>query len=114
MEYFADATGATDAWFAGTGGVVALAIGLAVLALSIAAILSTLVDRRTTAGGKFLWIVFEVWFPVFGAVAWFAVGRKGHLNRFLGIAKGSGRHSAPASVGQHSDAVVDQVGLGHA
>ncbi|WP_376769791.1 PLD nuclease N-terminal domain-containing protein [Nocardiopsis aegyptia] len=87
----------------GIMGVIFLVIALAMLALVIWAIVSTLLDSDLTAGGKLLWIVFELWTPLLGAIAWLVVGRRGHLNRLLGIDKGRARHSVPTSVGQHSD-----------
>ncbi|KOX08815.1 PLD nuclease N-terminal domain-containing protein [Nocardiopsis sp. NRRL B-16309] len=106
-------------WLSGIAGVIFLAIGLAVLILLIWAIVSTLADSDLTAGGKLLWVVFELWTPLLGAIAWLVVGRKGHLNRLLGIDKGRARHTVPTSVGQHSNVASrddrpDQTGLGHA
>ncbi|GAA1453083.1 hypothetical protein GCM10009602_58190 [Nocardiopsis tropica] len=99
----ADSTDTAVAWMGGITGLVFLLIGLFLLVLVIAAVISALVDGDTTGGGKLLWIIFIVWFPLFGAVAWFVVGKKGHLNRFLGIDKGRARHTVPSSVGQHSN-----------
>jgi uncharacterized membrane protein YhaH (DUF805 family) len=110
----ADRAETTVAWMGGIAGVFLALVGLAVLALVVAAVVSTLADRDTTGGGKLLWIVFILWFPLFGAIAWFVVGRKGHLNRFLGIDKGRARHTIPTSVGQHSDALPHRNGLHHA
>ena len=88
---------------AGAMGVAIAVIGLALLVLLIAAIVSAVVDDNTTGGGKLLWVIFILWFPFFGAVAWFVVGKKGYLNRILGIDKGKVRHTSPPSVGHHSD-----------
>lgn len=107
---FADATDTTTAWLSGIAGVVALVAVLALLALVIVAVISALIDSDTSGGGKLLWVVFILWAPVFGAVAWLVVGKKGHLNRFLGIDKGRARHTVPASVGQHSDVAPNQNG----
>jgi hypothetical protein len=93
----------TIAWMGGITGLIFLLIGVALVVLVLWAIISTLFHRDTSAGGKFLWILFELWAPVFGAVAWLVVGRKGHLNRLLGIDKGRARHTLPTSVGQHSN-----------
>ncbi|WP_159942629.1 MULTISPECIES: PLD nuclease N-terminal domain-containing protein [unclassified Nocardiopsis] len=102
-------------WMGGTTGVVLALAAVALAVLVVAAIISALADRNTSGGGKLLWIIFVLWFPLFGAVAWFVVGRKGHLNRFLGIDKGRARHSVPVSVGQHSDAAARNGGsLRHA
>lgn len=117
-------------WLSGIMGVIFLIIGLALLILIIWAIISTLVDSDLTAGGKLLWIIFELWTPLLGAVAWLVVGRRGHLNRLLGIDKGRARHTVPTSVGQHSNVgtrpapgapqapayerAQDQTGLGNA
>ncbi|WP_116247477.1 PLD nuclease N-terminal domain-containing protein [Nocardiopsis sp. FIRDI 009] len=113
FTYLADTTDTAYTWATGIIGVIVLIIGLVLVVLLIAAVISTLIHRDTTAGGKLLWIIFELWFPLLGSVAWFVVGRKGHLNRFLGISKDRARHSAP-SVGQHSNIAVNQEGLGHA
>ncbi|RKS06725.1 phospholipase D-like protein [Nocardiopsis sp. Huas11] len=93
----------TITWLGGIAGLIFLLIGLALVVLVLWAIISTLFHRDTSAGGKFLWILFELWAPLFGAVAWLVVGRKGHLNRLLGIDKGRARHTLPTSVGQHSN-----------
>ncbi|MEV2278193.1 PLD nuclease N-terminal domain-containing protein [Nocardiopsis sp. NPDC049922] len=114
FTYLADTTDPVATLAAGITGVIVLALGLALLVLLVAAVVSTLVHKDTTGGGKLLWIIFEISYPLFGPVAWFVVGRKGHLNRILGIAKNRSRHSAPPSVGQHSDVSNDQNGLGHA
>lgn len=99
----ADSTDTAVAWMSGITGLVFLLIGLFLLVLVIAAVISALAHGDTTGGGKLLWIIFILWFPLFGAVAWFVVGKKGHLNRFLGIDKGRARHTLPSSVGQHSN-----------
>ncbi|MCY9786711.1 PLDc N-terminal domain-containing protein [Nocardiopsis sp. EMB25] len=114
FTYLADTTDTAYTWATGIVGVIVLIIGLALLVLLVAAVISTLMHKDTTAGGKLLWIILEVWWPLLGSVAWFVVGRKGHLNRFLGISKERARHSTP-SVGQHSNVSVNnQEGLGHA
>ncbi|NKY97162.1 PLD nuclease N-terminal domain-containing protein [Nocardiopsis alborubida] len=110
----ADRADTAVTWMSGTFGVILALVGLALLVLLLAAVISALVDRDTSAGGKLLWVIFILWFPLFGAIAWFVVGRKGHLNRFLGIDKGKARHTIPASVGQHSDAPPHRNGLSHA
>ncbi len=104
----------TFAWMSGITGVLFLFVFLAVAVLVITAVISTLANGDTTGGGKLLWILFILWIPLFGAVAWFVVGKKGHLNRFLGIDKGKARHTVPGSIGQHSNIPPDQTGLGHA
>lgn len=114
LSEFADNTDRTIAWLSGITGVVFLIALLAVLVLVIAALISTLINSDTSGGGKLLWVLFILWVPVFGAVAWFVVGRKGHLNRLLGIDKGRARHTVPSSVGQHSNVAPNQSGLGHA
>lgn len=114
LAALADGADRALAWMSGITGVLVLLVLLAVLVLVIAAAVSTLVNSDTSGGGKLLWVLFILWFPLFGAVAWFVVGKKGHLNRFLGIDKGRARHTVPTSVGQHSDAAPDQTGLGHA
>lgn len=114
LSELADNTTRAVAWMSGITGVIVLLAFLAVLVLVVAAVISTLIDSDTSGGGKLLWVVFIVWFPLFGAIAWFVVGKKGHLNRFLGIDKGRARHTVPSSVGQHSDVAPNQAGLGHA
>ncbi|ASU61095.1 MULTISPECIES: PLD nuclease N-terminal domain-containing protein [Nocardiopsis] len=110
----ADRADTAVTWMSGIFGVVLALVGLALLVLLVAAVISALADRDTSAGGKLLWVIFILWFPLFGPIAWFVVGRKGHLNRFLGIDKGRARHTIPASVGQHSDVPPDRNGLSHA
>jgi uncharacterized membrane protein YhaH (DUF805 family) len=102
------------AWLTGITGIILGLVFLAVIVLVIAAVISALIDGDTSGGGKLLWIIFIIWAPLFGAVAWFVVGKKGHLNRFLGIDKGRARHTVPSSVGQHSNVAPNQAGLGHA
>lgn len=114
LSELADNTDRVIAWMTGITGIIVGLVFLAVAVLVIAAIISALIDGDTTGGGKLLWIVFILWFPLFGAIAWFVVGKKGHLNRFLGIDKGKGRHTVPTSVGQHSNVTPDQTGLGNA
>ncbi|MFI6576872.1 PLD nuclease N-terminal domain-containing protein [Nocardiopsis sp. NPDC050513] len=114
FTHLADTTDPEVALTAGIAGVIVLVLALALLVLLVAAVVSTLLDSDTTGGGKLLWIIFEIGYPLLGPVAWFVVGRKGHLNRILGIAKNRSRHSAPPSVGQHSDVPDNQNGLGHA
>ncbi|MEU3020911.1 MULTISPECIES: PLD nuclease N-terminal domain-containing protein [unclassified Nocardiopsis] len=106
--------GRAVAWMSGITGVLIGLVFLAIAVLVIVAIVSTLINSDTSGGGKLLWIIFILWFPLFGAVAWFVVGKKGHLNRFLGIDKGRARHTVPGSVGQHSNIPPDQTGLGNA
>lgn len=109
MERMALANTVTDpvdtafGWMAGVTGIVIAAVALALLVLLVAAVISAVVDGNTTAGGKLLWVIFILWFPFFGAIAWFVVGKKGYLNRILGIDKGKVRHTSPPSVGNHSD-----------
>ncbi len=114
LPEIADNTSRTIAWMSGITGVVFLLFALAVLILVIAAVISALIDSDTSGGGKLLWIIFIIWAPLFGAIAWFVVGKKGHLNRLLGIDKGRARHTVPSSVGQHSNVAANQTGLGHA
>lgn len=99
----ADSRDTAITWMSGITGLIFLLIALALVVLVIAAVISALFDGDTTGGGKLLWIIFVIWFPLFGAIAWFVVGKKGHLNRFLGIDKGRARHTVPSSVGQHSN-----------
>ncbi|WP_150237073.1 PLD nuclease N-terminal domain-containing protein [Nocardiopsis quinghaiensis] len=102
-------------WMGGTTELVLLLTAVALVVLVLAAVLSALADRDTSGGGKLLWVALVLWFPVLGAIAWFVVGRRGHLNRFLGIDRGRARHTVPVSVGQHSDALPQRSnGLRHA
>jgi hypothetical protein len=98
-----DPAGTALAWMSGIVGIVVAVIALALIVLLIAAVISAVIDDNTTAGGKLLWVIFILWFPFFGAIAWFVVGKKGYLNRILGIDKGKVRHTSPPSVGHHSD-----------
>ncbi|PSK99694.1 phospholipase D-like protein [Murinocardiopsis flavida] len=68
------------------GGIMVILAILAVI-LFIAALISILMNHQVTGGGKFLWILGVLYMPVFGAVAWFVVGKKGTVNRILGIDK---------------------------
>ncbi|OLT28704.1 hypothetical protein BJF83_14520 [Nocardiopsis sp. CNR-923] len=114
FAYLAETADPEVALAAGITGVLVLVLALALLVLLVAAVVSTLLHKDTTGGGKLLWIIFEIGYPLLGPVAWFVVGRKGHLNRILGIARNRSRHSVPVSVGQHSDVLDSQNGLGHA
>lgn len=100
-------------WMGGTVGTALVLVAAFLVLLVLSAVISALVDRDTSAGGKLLWILFVLWFPLFGAVAWFVVGKKGHLNRFLGIDKGKARHTIPVSVGQHSNVAAQRNGRLH-
>ncbi|MFD6950893.1 hypothetical protein A6A08_19320 [Nocardiopsis sp. TSRI0078] len=110
----ADRAETAVAWVGGITGLVLLLAAVSLVVLVLAAVVSALTDRDTSGGGKLLWIALVLWFPVLGAIAWFVVGRKGHLNRFLGIDKGRARHTVPVSVGQHSDVLSQRNGLRHA
>lgn len=96
---------------AGVAVVALVVIGVTVLSLMTAALVSAFFDGDLTGGGKLLWALFIVWVPLLGAVAWFVVGKKGHLNRFLGIDRGRGRHTVPVSRGTHSSLRREQNGL---
>lgn len=109
----AETTSVDLTWIAGGFGTVVAAVGVAFVILVVAAVVSALTDSDTTAGGKLLWTLFVLWVPLLGAVTWFVVGKKGHLNRFLGIDKGKARHKIPESIGQHSDAVARKNGKLH-
>lgn len=106
----ADTARTAATWMSGITAMVLLFVALALLALTLAAVVSVLANRDTTGGGKLLWVIFVLWFPLFGAIGWFVVGRRGHLNRFLGIDKGRARHTIPVSVGQHSDTIAQRNG----
>ncbi|NYH52813.1 MULTISPECIES: PLD nuclease N-terminal domain-containing protein [Nocardiopsis] len=110
----ADRAETAVAWVGGITGLVLLLTVVALVVLVLAAVISALADRDTSGGGKLLWIALVLWLPVLGAIAWFVVGKKGHLNRFLGIDKGRARHTVPVSVGQHSDVLPQRNGLRHA
>lgn len=85
------------AFFSGLFAVLAGLVLLALIVLVIWALVSIIANRDVTGGGKLLWVIGVLWVPLFGAVAWFVVGRKGHLNRLLGIDKG--RSEGEASSG---------------
>lgn len=110
----ADRTETAVAWMGGVLGMTLVATVSALVVLLLAAVVSVLANGNTSGGGKLLWVIFILWFPLLGAIAWFVVGRKGHLNRFLGIDKGRARHSFPVSVGQHSDVASRNGSLRHA
>jgi len=66
----------------GTGGALLLGvIVLALLALFIAALVSILRTPRLSGGGKLLWIVIVLVFPLLGSIVWFAFGRRTNLDR---------------------------------
>lgn len=113
LAQLTDTSGRTVAWMGGITGVLVGLAFLAVVVMVVAAVVSALANSDTSTGGKLLWVIFILWFPLFGAIAWFVVGKKGHLNRFLGIDRGRARHTIPVSVGQHSDVVPDRTRLGH-
>ena len=58
-------------------GVVVL--GLALLVLWIATIISILRNDRFTGGGKFLWFVVIIAFPFLGCLGWFLFGRNAKI-----------------------------------
>lgn len=109
----AETTNTDFTWFTGGFSTVVVTVGGALLLLLVAAVVSTLADSDTSVGGKLLWVLFILWVPLFGAVAWFVVGKKGHLNRFLGIDKGRARHAIPTSIGQHSNVAAHRNGRLH-
>jgi len=99
----AEATNTGFAWLTGELSTIVAAVGIVLVVLIVAAVFSAFVDSDTSAGGKLLWVLLILWVPLLGAVSWFVVGKKGHLNRFLGIDRGRARHTIPVSVGQHSN-----------
>ncbi|WP_236538689.1 PLD nuclease N-terminal domain-containing protein [Spiractinospora alimapuensis] len=84
------------AFFSGLFAVLAGIALLALIVLVIWALVSILAHKDLTGGGKLLWVIGVLWVPLFGAVAWFVVGRKGNINRLLGIDKGRGEGTAPS------------------
>lgn len=84
------------AFFSGLFAVLAGIALLALIVLVVWALVSILSSRDLTGGGKLLWAIGVLWVPLFGAVAWFVVGRKGNINRLLGIDKGQGEGTAPS------------------
>jgi Phospholipase_D-nuclease N-terminal len=56
--------------------VLLVAIGLALLALFLAALVSILRTARMTSTGRLVWIVIVLIFQFFGPLAWFLFGRK--------------------------------------
>lgn len=95
MAAQSDATRETLGFLSGFIAVLGILIAVVAAVLVIAALISIILDSDVTAGGKLLWFLGVLWLPLLGAVAWFVVGRRGHLNRFLGIDKGRGRHEGP-------------------
>lgn len=72
----------------GDGGGGAAFAGLAILwiilaiaqaVLFIAALISILMSKRYTGGGKFLWVVVVFFAPLLGALGWFIGGRKAQI-----------------------------------
>lgn len=59
--------------------VVLAAIALALIVLWVAAIVSVLRNDRLTGGGKLLWIVVILGFPLLGSLAWFIFGKDAQL-----------------------------------
>ncbi|WP_443217727.1 PLDc N-terminal domain-containing protein [Saccharothrix sp. CCNWYY140] len=62
-------------------GVLLFLAGLAValFVLWVAAVVSVLRHPRLTGGGKFLWILVIIGFPLLGSIGWFVVGRDAQL-----------------------------------
>jgi len=67
----ADDTALTGAWLA-----VVVAVGLALVALFVVAVVSVLRSPRLTGTGRALWIAGLLVFPLLGPLAWFLVGRR--------------------------------------
>jgi heme/copper-type cytochrome/quinol oxidase subunit 4 len=62
---------------ASTGWLVLLGVvGVALLVLFVAAVVSIVRSRRLTSQGKIVWIIGVLIFQFFGPLAWFLVGRK--------------------------------------
>jgi hypothetical protein len=59
--------------------ILAIIFALALLALWISAIVSIARNDRLTGGGKFLWIVVTIGFPLLGSIGWFAFGKRAQL-----------------------------------
>jgi Phospholipase_D-nuclease N-terminal len=55
---------------------IAVVVGLALLALFVAALLSVLRSTRLTGTGRIVWIIAVLVFPLLGPLAWFLVGRR--------------------------------------
>ncbi|MEV0678058.1 PLDc N-terminal domain-containing protein [Actinosynnema sp. NPDC050436] len=49
------------------------------VALWVAAFVSVMRQDRLTGGGKFLWLVVIVGFPLLGSLGWFIFGRSAQL-----------------------------------
>ncbi|WP_285758024.1 PLD nuclease N-terminal domain-containing protein [Nocardiopsis ansamitocini] len=107
-----DETGAAGGAFATAALIIGAVLALLVVVLIIAALISILIHKNLTAGGKLLWVLGVLYLPVLGSVAWFVVGKKGYLNRLVGVDKGYRREAV--SPGQHSDQRHGPHGLGGA
>lgn len=57
----------------------AAAIGLVVL--FVAALISVLTNRKLATGGKVVWVLLVLAFPVLGAALWFLWGRDGQFTK---------------------------------
>jgi hypothetical protein len=68
-----------DAGVAIVGVIVWVILGIVQIVLFIAALISILSSKRYTGGGKFLWLVVVFFAPFFGAIGWFAGGRKAQI-----------------------------------
>jgi hypothetical protein len=63
------------------GGTCAIIFALATLILFILALVSILQAGNLTGGGKAIWIVVILIFPILGSLAWFLFGRNARLSK---------------------------------
>lgn len=52
------------------------AIGLLIIALAVAAVVSLARDRHYTPGQRLLWLVVILLAPIVGSVVWLSIGRR--------------------------------------
>ncbi|MEY8567171.1 PLDc N-terminal domain-containing protein [Corynebacterium sp.] len=70
----------SSAW--GIALVIALAvIGLAIVAFVITALVSVVSSGVLAAGGKAVWVLLILAFPILGAALWFIWGRNGEFTK---------------------------------
>lgn len=72
VAWLADA----ESIFTGVWLAVVVVVGLALLALFIAGVVSVLRSPRLTTTGRALWILGMLVFPLLGPLAWFVFGRR--------------------------------------
>ncbi|MCJ7858181.1 PLDc N-terminal domain-containing protein [Corynebacterium kalidii] len=70
----------SSGWAIGLVAVIAV-IGLAILAFVIAALVSVVTSSVLAVGGKAVWVLLILAFPILGAAAWFLWGRTGEFTK---------------------------------